>query len=345
MNNNAWRHAVSAIWDEVFAFRFDHPLAAVPEAGPKDSLHYYLYSERLRWDVMKLDESGVPRAHTRLNGDFYRPGLIAWWGLVKLGHYLRHRDTTSLEQFLIQLDWLEREAVRRPDGATVWPNRFDSLQGRTLFLAPWVSGHDQGYILSAIVRGYRLTKRSSLLKLLENTERIFELGVHDGGVRIPTERGVLYAELPGSPAPGILDGFMTALLGLYDLAQETQNPRACELFEEGMQGLKSWLPYWNYKDKWSWYGSKAYLCPPPYHTLIRLQLGTLGRLLGDSSMLTLSEKWDPQNLSSLDRAEIYMRFLITKNGHRMHHRTWKQSRERVLAAAAAKRRQFHSQAA
>ena len=225
MNNNAWRHAVSAIWDEVFAFRFDHPLAAVPEAGPKDSLHYYLYSERLRWDVMKLDESGVPRAHTRLNGDFYRPGLIAWWGLVKLGHYLRHGDAASLEQFLIQLDWLEREAVRRPDGATVWPNRFDSLQGRTLFLAPWVSGHDQGYILSALVRGYRLTKRASLLKLLENTSRIFELGVHEGGVRIPAERGALYAELAGSPAPGILDGFMTALLGLYDLVGD-QGPSA-----------------------------------------------------------------------------------------------------------------------
>jgi hypothetical protein len=330
-------YAVKAIWGEILQFRFDYPLYEDPEAGPKDSLHYYMYSEKLTWDVMKLDETGVPRARTRLMGEFYRPSLIAWWGLVNLGHYLRHGDQTSLRRFLIQLDWLEQQAVIHPDGAITWPNRFDCQQGHTLLVAPWVSAVDHGFILSAIVRGYRLTKRMSLLKLLENSGRIFELGVDEGGVRIPVREGALYTELPGGSVPVILDGFMTALLGIYDAEVETGDRKFRALFEDGMRGLKFCLPSWNYRDKWTWYGSGAYLCPPSYHNLNRLLLGILGRLWGDHSMVELSRKWDPRNLSSFSRADIYARFVITKNAYRVRHRTWMQNKERVIAAAAAKR--------
>lgn len=51
----AVKYAIRAIRDEIFRFRFDYPLETVPEAGPRDSLHYYLYSESLSWDIMKLD--------------------------------------------------------------------------------------------------------------------------------------------------------------------------------------------------------------------------------------------------------------------------------------------------
>lgn len=337
MKLSAAKYALKAVWEEVVNFDFDSPLDAVPEAGPKVSLHYYLYSERLRWDVMKLDQSGIPRARTRLMGDFYRPSLIAWWGLVNLGHYLRHHDSASLNRFTTQIDWLEREAVRRPDGATVWPNRFDCLQGNILLVAPWVSAVDQGFIISALVRAYRLSRRPELLALLENTGRIFELGVREGGVRVPVAHGALYTELPGGSVPGIFDGFLTALLGLYDLAQETGDPNAASLFEDGMKGLKLWLPYWNYSDRWSWYGSRAYLCPPSYHNLNRLLLGALGRLTADPGMVSLAEKWNPHNLRWRSRASIYLRFVVTKNAARIRHQTWKQSKESVEASAKLNR--------
>jgi hypothetical protein len=340
----AVKYAIRAIRDEIFRFRFDYPLETVPEAGPRDSLHYYLYSESLSWDIMKLDPHGVPRARTRLIGEFYRPALIAWWGLVNLGHYLRHHDEPSLERFLIQLDWLERKAVTRTDGGVVWPNNFDCLQGSTLFTVPWVSAVDHGFILSAVVRGFRMTRRESLFKLLRNSSRVFELGVQEGGVRVPVERGVLYTELPGGPEPGILDGFITSLLGLYDLAIETGDPKVSQLFNDGIQGLAWQLPYWNYADKWSWYGSRAYLCPPSYHNLNRLLLGTLGRLSGEISLTQLAEHWDPQRLSSLGRAEIYVGFLITKNACRIRHRTWRHSSKEVQSAAARKRQQSYDPA-
>ena len=138
------RYALRALRRELLEFRFDYPLAVVPEAGPKDSLHYYLYSDKLSWSVMSMDAAGIPRARGRLTGEVYKPAYIAWWGLVNLEHYLRRPDERGQGEFLHQLRWLEANAVLREDGAVVWPNRFDCLQGRTLLKAPWVSAYDQG---------------------------------------------------------------------------------------------------------------------------------------------------------------------------------------------------------
>ncbi|HVN18167.1 MAG TPA: D-glucuronyl C5-epimerase family protein [Dongiaceae bacterium] len=323
------RFALTALRTEIWDFEFRYPLDMDSEAGPPESLHYYLYSENLSWDVMVSDSSGIPRVRHRLYGEAYAPGYIAWWGLVHLGHFLRHGDEASREVFLKQVDWLESFATVREDGAVIWPNPFHLLEGATLICAPWPSAHTQGQVISALVRAHRLTKRPGLLELLRGSSRVFELTVEDGGVRIPLTRGALYTEKPGTPVPVILDGFQTALLGLYDLATETKDSRVNELFREGVDGLKLMLPQWNYRGKWSWYGARAYLCPPGYHKLNYLQMMTLERLTADETLAHCAQSWSMERLSWADRAEIYTAFLFTKNAHRIKHRTWKQNRRMV----------------
>jgi hypothetical protein len=139
-------YATRALRREVFQFRFEYPLEIVAEAGPKDSLHYYLYSEKLSWSLMSMDDAGIPQARLRIPGTVYKPAYIAWWGLVNLGHFLRHGDEKSRSVFINQVNWLESQAVTRADGAVVWPNRFDCLQGNTFLKAPWVSAYDQGLV-------------------------------------------------------------------------------------------------------------------------------------------------------------------------------------------------------
>ena len=174
------KYAARALHREIFQFKFDYPLQTVPEAGPRDSLYYYLYSESLSWSIMCMGADGIPRVRGRLIGEVYKPAYIAWWGLCNLGRYLRHNDKASLRVFLNQVAWLESHGVTRADGAVVWPNPFDCLQGATLLRAPWVSAYDQGMAISALVRGYRVTRRPSLLHLLRGAGRIFELGCKPG---------------------------------------------------------------------------------------------------------------------------------------------------------------------
>lgn len=327
-------YAFRALRREVLGFRFDYPLDIDLEAGPKESLHYYVYSEKLSWSVMSMDATGIPRARNRLTGVVYKPAYIAWWGLVNLGHFLRHGDEGSRDAFLKQVEWLESHAAVRDDGSVVWFNNYDCLQGRTLLKAPWVSAYDQGLVISALVRGYRITRRPRLLELLQGASRIFEIDVRDGGVRDSSSAGNLYSELPGCPLPGIQDGLMTALLGLYDLSIETGDPSVEHLFHEGITGLKANLPAWDYRRRWSWYGSHAYLCPPSYHWQNRALLEILGRLTGDPLLSEYAELWQPNRLSALGRAEVFVLFLVTKNASRIRNRTWRLTRAKVRALAS-----------
>jgi hypothetical protein len=324
-------YAFRALHREILSFRFDYPLDVVPEAGPKESLHYYLYSEKLSWSVMSMDATGVPRARNRLAGLFYKPAYIAWWGLVNLGHFLRHHDEVSRANFLRQVDWLEAHAVVRADGCVVWVNDYNCLQGNTFLKAPWVSAYDQGLVISALVRGYRITKRPRLLELLKGSSRVFVLDVQHGGVRERLNSGSLYSELPGETIPGIFDGFMSSLLGLYDLYVETQDSVVRTLFLEGIEGLKAMLPIWDYRKRWTWYASREYLCPPAYHCLNRVLLDVLGRLSGEPVLNEYAEAWNPKHLSPLARAEVYLGFLITKNACRVRNQTWRLNRARVRA--------------
>src|SRR5581483_10696893 len=131
--------AARAVYSEVFEFRFDYPLIVDPDAGPKESLHYYLYSDSLSWNTMRMDSRGIPREWERITGTVYRPGYIACFGLANLGRYLRTADPDYRSTFLKQVDWLEEHPIIRDDGAAVWPNTFDYPDGSLHLKAPWLS--------------------------------------------------------------------------------------------------------------------------------------------------------------------------------------------------------------
>jgi hypothetical protein len=324
--------AFRALKKEIFEFSFDYPLYIVPESLAKDSLHYYLYSDALAWEALRLDPSGIPKAWYRVTGAVYWPAYIAWYGLVQLGHYLRRGDEANLSSFLKQVSWLEKNAVLRSDGTVVWPMNFDYPNGAVLLKAPWISAYTQGLVISALVRAWRLTKRPELLELLKNSAKVFELDVKDFGVRVLLEGHTLYTEIPGGPLPGILDGFMTSLIGLYDLYVETEEPVVGRLFEEGIAGLKYALPRWDYRSKWSWYDC-AYLGPPAYHNLNCLLLEVLAGLSKQPRLAEYAQRWSPKQLSALDRTEIYLGFVLTKNANRLRHRTWRQKADKTSAAS------------
>ena len=327
---DAVKCAMRALKKEIFGFSFDYPLYTVPESFEKNSLHYYLYSDALSWEALRLDSNGIPKAWYRVTGAVYWPAYIAWYGLVQLGHYLRRGGDENLGSFLKQVSWLEGNAVLRSDGAVVWPMNFDYPNGAVLLKAPWISAHAQGLVISALVRAWRLTKRRELLELLKKSAKIFELDVKDSGVRVSMDGHTLYTEVPGGPVPGIIDGFMTSLVGLYDLYIETREPVVGRLFDEGLAGLKYALPRWDYRNKWSWY-SCAYLSPPAYHNLNCLLLQVLATLSEQPVLAEYARRWSPGQLSALDRTEIYLGFVLTKNANRLRHRTWRQG----LAGASA----------
>jgi len=311
----AW--AGRAIRREFLEFRFDYPVEIVPEAGGSHSLHYYIFSDRLFLDDLEFDQNGVAMKRYRAQGLQYNPLFIAWWGLFNLEQYLRVKEDKFLQNFLIQVEWLRTNAMERKDGAVVWPCYFDWQEGQARLASPWISAMYQGVVISALIRAYRISGDKALLALCEKGTRVFGESIEQGGVRTVDGGRVLYEEYPAHPLPRILDGLLFSLLGLYDLSVQTGDPRILALFSEGLKGLLSQLDSWNYRNKWSWYGTHGYLCPPPYHKVNYLLLTVLGNLTGEKTLLQLSERWDVRNRSVLDKLEIFLVFTVTKNWARL----------------------------
>jgi hypothetical protein len=166
------RCALRTLYEEIAEYRFDYPVMMVPEAGPKESLHYYWYKYSKTppyRSVTRLDSNGIPRVWGRVTGIVYRPGFVAMYGPNNLGHYLQSGDQAHLKVFLNQVDWLEADAVIRGDGAVVWPHDFDHQESAVRLKAPWLSANAQGLVISALVRGWRITRRPRLLELLERS--------------------------------------------------------------------------------------------------------------------------------------------------------------------------------
>lgn len=308
--------AARALWLEALGFRFTYPIELVPDAGPRSSLHYYIYSDRLFFDMMELDTEGVPCHRTRTLTRFYNPAYIAWYGLMKLEQSLRSGET-ACEAFWTQIKWLVDHAVSRPDGSAVWYFPVDFREGRALLKSPWISAMIQGLAISALVRAHRLKPESALIDLCRAGLHVYRKDVREGGVRTTENGRVLFEEYPVYPLPRVLDGFLFSLLGLYDCWVEVEDALARSLFDEGVRGLVRNLEFWDYKNKWSWYGSHAYLCPPNYHTLNRLLLTVLAMLSGEMVLSRYAQSWDPTEMSTLNRARLFSVFFGTKQRSRV----------------------------
>lgn len=323
-----WRGSLERLWwagralrKEVLGFRFDYPIETVAAAGPKESLHYYVYNEDLFFDAMELDAEGIPVHRARTFGATYNPAYVSWYGLVNVERYARGLDRSRM--FLPQVDWLVSHAVRRDDGAVVWPYTAVFEEGRASLKPPWICAMAQGLAISLLVRGHRVIGRPELVDLCHAATRVFEKSLEDGGVRTLEDGYTLYEEYPVYPLPRVLDGFLFSLLGLYDLAAQTGDQPALQLFNEGVAGLRHTLKFWNYRDKWSWYGSHGYLCPPHYNKLNAALLASVARVAGDATLRRYAEAWDPRRLTPAGRAEVFLVFLFTKNLSRLRHRTWR----------------------
>ena len=315
--NRSLSYAVRAFRQEVFSFRLDYPVEVIEKAGSPSCLHYYLWNPSLFLDHLDFDEHGVPQKRYRAQGPQYNPLFIAWWGLSNLEQYLQTQDQAYLRKFQVQVAWLKANAVRRDDGAVVWPCYFDWQEGLCKLTSPWISAMYQGVVISTLVRAYRINGDSELLNLCKEATLVFSRPIEGGGVKTSEGGRTLYEEYPAYPLPRVLDGFLFSLLGLYDLAVETGSSDIRQLFEDGIDGLKSTLQFWNYRNKWSWYGSHGYLCPPHYHKLNAVLLSILGRLTDDDDLRHFARVWDPKSRSVVDKIEIFLMFIFTKNRARL----------------------------
>jgi heparosan-N-sulfate-glucuronate 5-epimerase len=110
--------------------------------------------------------------------------------------------------------------------------------------APWPSAMAQGQAISLLTRLYRATGDNGYLAASRLACAPLEHDVREGGLRADLFGHPFYEEYPTDPPSFVLNGFIHALFGLYDL-KVLGDDRAHQLLGDGMHTLIRFLPLYD----------------------------------------------------------------------------------------------------
>ena len=201
--------------------------------------------------VEKLDENGVPMI--AYGGKYYyNPVTVSQFSLTEYGMYLRG-TSPNLSRFWAGVNKLLE--LQRADGSFPYEFDFPYYLNARYFHAPWTSGMAQGQALSVLARAWALTKDPGYVEAGNRAFAFLAKSVTDGGdtddlrVLDPSLSSVIVAEEYPSEPPGVvLNGFMFAMLGVYDWAR-VDSPKANRIqaeqyFQRCLHTLDHVLPYY-----------------------------------------------------------------------------------------------------
>jgi hypothetical protein len=159
------------------------------------------------------------------------------------GYYLSGNEDGSLRQVLSEAIPLAASRAR----GIAWEYLFEFDGGSP----PWTSGLSQGTALQALARAYQRLHEAQFLKSAESALGVFQTAPA-AGVSVGRPGGSWYAQYTYAPHDYILNGFIQALVGLYDFTSISGSPVGERLFEAGDAVARRQVPQYN-TGSWSRY--------------------------------------------------------------------------------------------
>jgi len=202
--------------------------------------------------VMKLDETGVPMV--MYDGEYYyNPVTISQFSLSEYGMFLRGSEP-DLSKFWAGVNKLLE--LQREDGSFPYVFDFPYYLNTNYFRAPWTSGMAQGQALSVLARAWHLRRDPRYIAAGNKAFDFLSKTVSNGGdtddlssLDPSLSSEIIIEEYPAEPPGFTLNGFMFAMLGVYDWAQVDANlakrNAASFYFSEYVQTLDHILPYYD----------------------------------------------------------------------------------------------------
>lgn len=198
------------------------------------------------------DKDGIPMTGTGENALYY-PINIAQYGLLLHALWLNNKDENALAKM--------RSCVKVIDQLKTEEEKYcywiHSTNNERFGLKPgWTSAMAQGQCISLYLRYYQVSGEEEYLERAIKAYNYLEVPVEEGGVRAYDEEGNLWLEEYPSPnKPScVLNGFIYAMWGLYDLYRVTKNEKVKEDIDSCVLTLKNTLHkydvgYWSLYDQ------------------------------------------------------------------------------------------------
>jgi D-glucuronyl C5-epimerase-like protein len=159
------------------------------------------------------------------------------------GFFLSGHENANLRQLASEVIPLATQRA----GGIAWEYLFHFGGGSP----PWTSGLSQGTGLQVLARAYSRFKEPAYLTAAQQALGVFQTPPPQG-VRVATPAGAFYAQYTYAPSDRILNGFVQALVGLYDYTSITQDPLGLSLFEAGDAEARVLVPHYD-TGAWSLY--------------------------------------------------------------------------------------------
>lgn len=181
------------------------------------------------------------------------------------------KEQIWLERALLHCDWL----VENQEESGAWrighknPIYSDMPD-------PWPSAMAQGLAVSALLRAYRATDKTLYLESAKKAALFLELDVDKGGVRRRFEKeeieGFIYEEYPRKELSGVLNGYISAVLGVCELSEFESDFRV--LCNKNIENLLHILSLYD-TGFWSYYSLDGNIASGFYHRYVVIQLAAL----------------------------------------------------------------------
>lgn len=165
------------------------------------------------------DTNGIPMVGFGKEAK-YNPINIAQYGLLLNAQYISENSEKTLKKLSYCVDILCQIMIFEND-TIVW--RYSTKSERFNLKPGWASAMAQGQCISLFLRWYQITKDNNYLDYAKKAYAFMKIPTSDGGVRAYDEYGNLWLEeYPSPDKPScVLNGFIYALWGLYDLYRVT----------------------------------------------------------------------------------------------------------------------------
>lgn len=239
------------------------------------------------YDAFDFDDAGIPR-YRYPSGLCYNITFICHYALYHHACFLKFGREPDLRRFLELSHWILAHGQESAD-ALLFPYTFAYPHAR--LLPPWISALGQGRVLSVLARAYAATRDERFLVGACKAMTPFEHAVSDAGVqaRFP-DGGVAFEEYPAAAPNIVLNGLITALVGLYDLGATGRAPRAQALFLEGIRSLENNLHRYDL-GYWSAYDVSGRVASVNYHLYHIMQLWALYEMTGCAAFKQATLTW------------------------------------------------------
>ncbi|MCH8010908.1 MAG: hypothetical protein IIA61_03005 [Candidatus Marinimicrobia bacterium] len=291
---------------------FWHGIPAANEKMKTDELGQYYMPFHYKADYLDYyDDNGIPmldyQGHVGLQ---YNPIAIAQWGLGNYNLWCDTKEQERYDNFIKSAEWLVDNLEQNQADLWVWMHHFD-WEYRDTLKSPWYSALSQGQGISLLVRAWDTTKNKKYFEAVQRAVFSFYNDVNNGGVVYTDEDGnKWFEEAIVNPPTHILNGFLWATWGIYDLWLVTGDNKVKNLFDLATNTLSLNMQIFDC-GYWSLYeqsGTKMkMLASPFYHSLHIVQLQVMNRLTGKDIFIDYANHWTKYLNSNINkyRAVVY----------------------------------------